>query len=113
MITKKELVELLKSLDIPVNEGLTSKVNTNKFPRVVFWDYVWDEIHASDDSYDTVVTYQVSFHSLRPRDKKLLELRRKLHEKGIRPMISHEVIQDTLEVHSFFSIEVLEDLDDE
>ena len=38
---KQELSDLLHSLQIPVNEGIASQENTNKYPRVVYWDYIW------------------------------------------------------------------------
>ena len=37
-MTKQELSDLLHSLRIPVNEGIASQENTNKYPRVVYWD---------------------------------------------------------------------------
>lgn len=35
-MTKQELSSLLKSLGVPVNEGITSDKNTNEYPRIVF-----------------------------------------------------------------------------
>lgn len=111
MINKEELIKILSELDIPLNEGLSSKSNTNKFPRIVFWEYVWDELDASDSSYDTVVTYQISMHYKDPRKKEVLELRKKLHDYGLRPVIYHEHFEEKKEFHSFLSVEVLENLD--
>lgn len=110
MITKEELIEILQSTGVPVNEGLSSDKNKTKFPRVVFWEYVWEEIDASDESYKTVVTYQVSVHYNTPRPKELLILRKVLHDKGIRPTMYHEFIEDKKEFHTYFAIDVLENL---
>ena len=38
-MTKKELSEILHSTGVPVNEGISSAVNTNKYPRIVYWPY--------------------------------------------------------------------------
>lgn len=112
MITKEELIELLRSTGIPFNEGLSSEANTNKFPRIVFWEYVWEELDASNESYDTVVTYQISVHYKRPRPKELLVLRKAFHEKGIRPTMYHEFIDTEKEFHTYFSIDVIENLNE-
>ena len=54
---KQELSDLLHSLQIPVNEGIASQENTNKYPRVVYWDYIWEDILASGEEYENVETY--------------------------------------------------------
>ena len=36
---KQELSDLLHSLQIPVNEGIASQENTNKYPRVLRRQY--------------------------------------------------------------------------
>ena len=107
-MSKEELVEFLSLLDIPFNEGIQNDKNTNSKERIVFWDYVWDSLSASGKEYNTLVTYQVSFFSLIPRNPKLVELKRLLNEKGINPTIYHEFDQERKEFHSYFSIEVLE-----
>ena len=58
---KDELIELLKSLGIAVNEGESSIANSKVYPRIVFWDYIWEDKVASDETYSTVETYQISF----------------------------------------------------
>ena len=35
-MTKQELSELLHSLGIPANEGISSDENINKYPRIVY-----------------------------------------------------------------------------
>lgn len=110
-MNKEELVELLKELDIPVNEGIQNDKNTNSYPRIVFWEYGWDPIVASDQEYNTKVIYQISFFSKQPRHAKLLELKRKLNEKKIFPYIEHEYVEKEQYFHSFFPIEVLENIE--
>ena len=112
MITKSRLVEILRSTGVPVNEGISSDKNANLFPRIVFWEYIWDVLDASDTSYETVVTYQVSFHSDETRPEALLKLRKSLHDEGVRPTIYHEFIKESKEIHSYFAIEVMEQLDE-
>ena len=107
-MNKKEFVELLESLDINCNEGIQNMKNHDKLPRVVYFEYVWEPVGASGREYDTLVTYQVSFFSLIPRDSKLILLKNKLNDKNIMPLINHEYIEDTREFHSYFKVEVLE-----
>ncbi len=110
-MNKDDLVNLLNELDIPVNEGIQNDRYTNIYPRIVFWDYVWDPIIASNKEYDTKVTYQISFFSKEPRNPKLLKLRKKLAKKEIFPYIEREYIKKDQYFHSFFAIDVLENLD--
>ncbi len=109
-MTKPELVELLDSLEIPVNEGTPSDDNIEKPEIVYFWDYVWEDIVASGENYNTNVTYQISFLAEVPRSKKLLELKHKLNNIGLHPSIQHEYDPETRRWHSFFSLEVLENV---
>ena len=110
-MNKDDLVNLLNELDIPVNEGIQNDRYTNIYPRIVFWYYVWDPIIASNKEYDTKVTYQISFFSKEPRNPKLLKLRKKLAKKEIFPYIEREYIKKDQYFHSFFAIDVLENLD--
>ena len=55
-MTKQELSSLLKSLGVPVNEGITSDKNTNEYPRIVFWPYLEEDEMASGNEYQNVVT---------------------------------------------------------
>ena len=110
-MNKQKLIEVLTSLGIAVNEGIQSDKDTNVYPRVVFWEYGWDPILASDSEYDTKVIYQISFFSKNPRNAKLLELKRKLNELKIFPYIEHEYIQKEKYFHSFFSLEVVENIE--
>lgn len=105
-MTKNELIEVLESLQIPCNEGLSSKENTNAYPRIVFWDYAWEDVMASGEEYTTVETYQISFYARIPRHHKLIELRDVLRKKGLHPIINHEYVQDDKVFHSFMAVEV-------
>lgn len=106
---KQELINLLKKLKIQVNEGITSNLATNVYPRVVFWDYVWEDQMSSGCDYNTIVTYQISFYSKQPRDSKLIELKKLFNKEGIHPFITHEYVEKDKVFHSFMSIEVTED----
>ena len=66
------------------------------------------DIVASGQEYDTKATYQVSFYSKVPRDKKLLELRNHLREAGMYPVIYHEYVEEDKVFHSYFALEVME-----
>jgi hypothetical protein len=109
-MTKEELGDLLDSLNIQVNEGIQSDTNSGIYPRIVYWEFIWDSLNASGEEYDTKVTYQVSFFSQTPRNEKLLELKQKLNKKGLFPIINHEYIQEDKHFHSYFALEVLENV---
>jgi len=109
-MTKTELVELLIELEIPISECTPPDDAMEEERRLYFWDYVWEDITASNSNYNTKVTYQVSFVASKPRDSKLLELKKKLNSKGIFPIIQHEYNPEKRRVHSFFPIEVLENI---
>ncbi|HIU74394.1 MAG TPA: hypothetical protein IAC62_00760 [Candidatus Pelethocola excrementipullorum] len=107
-MTKEELSNLLHSLDIPVNEGVASNENENKYPRTVYWDYIWEDVLASGEEYENRVTYQVSFYSKTPKHEKLIELRERLRDIGKHPTIYHEYVEKDKVFHSYFSLEVAE-----
>lgn len=107
-ITKKELEKILDSLEIPIAEGINKDINTNTFPRIVYWEYFWEFLQASSKTYDMVVTYQISYFSKIPRDSKLIKLISILLDFGIITEVSHEYIQEDKYFHSFFKIDVLE-----
>lgn len=107
-MTKAELSALLHKPGIPVNEGITSDKNINTFPRIVYWDYIWEDVLASGEECDTKATYQVSFYSKRPKDEKLLELRERLRAAGMHPVIYHEYVEEDKVFHSYFALEVIE-----
>ncbi len=104
---KNELVELLKSLGIPINEGVTSLQYTDVYPRVVFWDYIWEDQIASSKTANEIDTYQISFYAKEPRHQKLLELRDCLRNNNIFVTIYHEYVKEEKVFHSYFSLEVM------
>ena len=109
-MTKYEFEKILDSLRIAVAEGINKDKDTNIFPRIIFWEIFWDFLQASSKNYDTVVTYQISFFSKTPRDQKLLDLTKKLLDLGIVIQVSHEYIQNERYFHSYFSLDLLEDV---
>lgn len=110
-LTKEKLVELIESLDINSNEGIINDEN-NECPRIVYWDYVWEPLSASGNTYNTIVTYQVSFMNYSPprECKELLTLIKELSEYNKSPIINHEYVEKERIWHSYFSIDVLESL---
>ena len=109
-MTKEELVDLLKELQVPLSEATPKDDDIEEEIRIHFWDYIWEDITASGSNYNTNVTYQISVIADKPRHPKLLELKRKLNEKGFFPIIQHEHSVENRRVHSFFSLEVLENV---
>lgn len=103
---KEELIDLLQSLNIAMNEGVSSQKNINVYPRIVFWDYLWEDTMASGEEYAEIETYQISFFAETPRHEKLLELREELRKRGLHPVISHEFVEKDRIFHSFMAIEV-------
>lgn len=110
-MNKEKLIEILNSLEIPVNEGIQNDQNKNVYPRVVFWEYDWDDMLGSGTDYITNVLYQVSFFSQIPRHPKLIKLKKQLNDNGLHPAISHEYIQDGRYFHSYFGVEVRENIE--
>ncbi len=109
-MTKTELTKLLESLGVPVNEGVPSDDNVEAETRICFWEYLWEPLVASSKEYNTNVTYQVSIISDMPRCKALLELKHKLNELDIHPSIQIEYNVETRRWHSYFPVEVLENV---
>lgn len=109
-MTKDELENIFKNCNIVYNEGIQYMDYNEVYPQIVFFEYRWEDIIASGKKNNTVVNYQISFRSLQPRDPNLLKLKQLLNEKEIYPTISHEYIKDKREFHSYFAVEVLEDV---
>lgn len=109
-MTKEELVQLLKELNVPISESTPKDDDIEEEIRIHFWDYIWEDITASGSNYNTNVTYQVSVIADKPRHCKLLELKQKLNTKGLFPIIQHEYDVENRRIHSFFSLEVLENI---
>lgn len=109
-MNKEEFETIFKELDISISEGIENIENNDIHPRVVYWDFLWTPVTSSGHTYDTKVTYQVSFFSLKPRDSKLIQLKKKLSLLKLNPVIQHEYIKEKREWHSYFSLEVLENI---
>lgn len=109
-MTKNELEDLLDKLEVPVSEGAPKDNEMEEEIRIHFWDYNWEDNMASGQDYNTIVTYQVSVVADKPRHLKLLKLKKLLNEAGYHPSIQHEHLSEQRRVHSFFSIDVLENI---
>lgn len=109
-MTKKEFEELLDKLKVPVSESTPKDDEMEEEIRIHYWDYNWEDNMASGQDYNTIVTYQVSVVADKPRHPKLLELKKLLNEVGYHPSIQHEYLTEQRRVHSFFSIDVLENI---
>jgi len=103
-MTQGELSRILHELDCPVNEGVSSLKNTMKFPRIDYWEIVWEDIVASGEEYAEKITWQISFYARKPRDPKLIALKNRLNELGYHPTIAHEYVTEDRVWHSYFSI---------
>lgn len=117
ILTKAELSELLHSLEIAVDEGKASEENKNMYQRIVYWPFVEQDVVASGEAYANLATYQISFFARTPQHQKYKELRKKLREKGLHPMFSHEYIENdpifSKTWHTYFAIDVLEEIENE
>ena len=108
-MTKQELSKLLHNIGCPVNEGVSSIKNEKEFPRIDYWETVWDDVVASGEEYERKVTWQVSFYAKKPRHEKLLALRDAINALGIHVQIMHEFNVEDRIWHSFFAIETDEE----
>lgn len=109
-MTKKEFEDLLDKLAVPVSESTPKDDEMEEEIRIHYWDYNWEDNMASGQDYNTIVTYQVSVVADKPRHPKLLKLKKMLNESGYHPSIQHEYLVEQKRVHSFFSIDVLENI---
>ena len=109
-MSKEELVELLNSLNVPISEEVPKDDDIEEEIRIHFWDYMWEDITASGTNYNTKVTYQISIIADKPRQPKLLELKRELNKRKLFPNIQHEHLIEKRRIHSFFSLEVFENI---
>lgn len=117
-MTKEELSSLLKRLNIPVGEGEHFLEAKGQYPKVAYWEYIWEDDMASGDDYDELVTYQISFASKYRRDPALVMLKRLLNDEcGLHPTIYHEYVRADSGsngpgyFHSYFSLQVYEELE--
>lgn len=109
-MTKEELEKIFSSLKISAKEGIVYLEEKDVYPRIVYFEYSWDDIVSSSSVYESIVQYQISFKSQVPRDPKLVELKKKLNSLGYHPRFDHEYITSSREWHSYFSLDILEDV---
>lgn len=109
-MNKNEFIELLKELGIQINEGITPEKAKGNYPRIVIWPYVSEYQPSSGAAYNDIKTYQVSFMSALADDPKLKELRLKMLKKHLMPRINHEYIKEDRIWHSFFSVDLIENV---
>lgn len=110
LMSKEELIKLLEELKVPLTEGPPKDDDMEVDERINFWDYNWEDLMASGKNYNTIVTYQISIVANKPRSTVLLEAKKKLNSKGYHPQIQHEHLIEKRRVHSFFPIDVLENI---
>ena len=108
-MNKKEFKGLLSKLNITFNEGITNLTGTDIYPRLDYWKIASEDQSASDDVYNEIDTYQVSFYSRTPEHNKYLELRKLLRTKGLRPQFLFEFEAEDRLWHTYFSIELVVD----
>ena len=114
-MTKTELVELINSTGITARENEMYLEDLKTFPKIAYWEYIIEDVMASGDDYETVVTYQVSFASRTARPAELLTLKRAFNAAGYHPMIFHETVKATNGPawhHYYFNVEIEEEMDD-
>ena len=109
-MTKQELVEILNSTGIEANECTPEDLKTEDPVRICFWEIAWEPLVASGQEYNTKVTYQVSVVAEFPRCKELIDLKHELDKLDIHPLINHEKDIENRRWHSYFAIEVLENV---
>lgn len=112
-MTREELGNMLHELPGPVYEGITAAVDTNTYPRTVFWPYVFDDGIASGDTYVNLDTYQVSHYHLLPPEKDFIpKLRKILRREGIYTTIFSEYVEEDKCFHTYFALQI-EEIPDE
>lgn len=114
-MTKTELVELINSTGITARENELYLEDLKTFPKIAYWEYIIEDVMASGDDYETVVTYQVSFASRTARPAELLTLKRAFNAAGYHPIIYHETLPATNGPawhHYYFNVEIEEKMDD-
>ncbi len=114
---KSELSELLHEVGVPVNEGITSEGNLNKYPRIIYWPYIEQDGTASGEEYYNQATYQVSLFSRTPQCEEYKKMRKLLRERGLHPVFYHEYVEKdpvfARTWHTYFALDVTEELEDE
>ena len=114
-MTKAELIALIESTGVTARENELLLEDLKTFPKIAYWEYIIEDVMASGDDYETVVTYQVSFASRTARPAELLTLKRAFNAAGYHPMIFHETVKATNGPawhHYYFNVEIEEEMDD-
>ena len=109
-MTRDEMIAMLKECCDSVHEGITPTKMQNTYPRIVYWDYVWEANASSGTAYTYMNTYQISVFSTKPprQNSVILALRERLYAKGIFPMINHEYNEEDHVWHSYLAMEIAE-----
>ena len=113
-MTKAELINLIESVGVTARETELYLDDLKTFPKIAYWEYIIEDVMASGDDYETVVTYQVSFASRNARPAELLRLKRAINDAGYHPVIYHETLNATNGPawhHYYFRVEITEELD--
>ena len=114
-MTKAQLEELINSTGVTARENELFLEDVKKWPKIAYWEYIIEDVMASGDDYETVVTYQVSFASRTTRPAELLKLKKAFNGAGFHPVIYHETLSGTNGPawhHYYFRVEITEELDD-
>lgn len=112
-LTKERFAEIVQSVGVPAREGENYLDDAKTFPKIAYWEYVWDDTRASGEAYDTVVTYQLSFASRTARHEKLLALKKALNDEGLHPVFYHEYVKGANGPgyhHTYCAVDVTETL---
>lgn len=106
-MTQQELSKLLHKVGCPVNEGVSALQNEKIFPRIDYWEYLWEYITGSGKKYVKKITWQVSIYDKKPRGEALRKLEEILQSEGLYPAIQHEYVIEDKIWHSFLSLETV------
>jgi len=109
-MTKQELSEILHNACDSVSDSITDMDHVNKYPRIVYWSYAWQDVMASGDAYADERTYQVSIWGQVPPEQNpaVLAVRDGLRSAGVHPEFRHEFVTDERAWHTYLSVDVLE-----
>lgn len=109
-MTRDEMIAMLKECCDSVHEGITPTKEQNTYPRIVYWDFLWNADTSSGTAYALLNTYQISVFSTKPprQNNVILALRNKLYADGKFPAISHEYNEEDHIWHAYFALEIAE-----
>lgn len=109
-LTRAELSKLLHASCDIVHEGFTPQDQHDATERIVYFDYIWEDVVTSGETFDVHVTYEVSVFSSTPHCKTLLKLRENLRKAGLHPVIYHEQNVEDRVWHSYMAVDTIGDL---